>query len=125
MARGTVAAFFHHAATSESTSAPLGSTAPRSSRSIGRAGRSVCTRLRATFMTISLANGRSEAWEQARTGHTSRLRINRYRRTARSVAELGLGELRSLDRAIPELAPHEASLEANNCDGEGESARKT
>jgi hypothetical protein len=30
--------------------------------------------------------------------------INRYRRQARTWAELGLGELSALDRALPELA---------------------
>lgn len=59
--------------------------------------------LRATFITIALANGRSEAWVQDRTGHRSSIMLNRYRRAARSVAELGLGELRSLVDAIPEL----------------------
>jgi hypothetical protein len=40
--------------------------------------------------------------------------INRYRRPARTWAELGLGELLALDQALPELAaiaprlPHEA-----------------
>jgi hypothetical protein len=59
---------------------------------------------RATFITIALANGRSEAWVQDRTGHRSSVMINRYRRAARTAAELGLGELAPLDRAIPELA---------------------
>jgi len=59
---------------------------------------------RATFITVALANGRSEAWVQDRTGHKSSIMINRYRRAARSVAELGLGELRSLAEAVPELA---------------------
>jgi integrase len=38
---------------------------------------------RATFITISLANGKSEAWVQDRTGHKSSIMINRYRRVAR------------------------------------------
>jgi integrase len=59
--------------------------------------------LRATFVTLSLANGKSEAWVSARTGHRSSDMINRYRRIAQSVAELSLGELRSLVLAIPEL----------------------
>lgn len=59
--------------------------------------------LRATMITIALANGRSETWVQDRTGHTSSVMVNRYRRAARSYAELGLGELRPLDEAIPEL----------------------
>ncbi len=59
--------------------------------------------LRATFVTLSLANGRSETWVADRTGHRSSIMINTYRRAARSVAELGLGGLASLDVAIPEL----------------------
>ena len=42
---------------------------------------------------------------QDRTGHTSSNMINLYRRTARTAAELGLGELLPLDEAIPELRP--------------------
>jgi hypothetical protein len=60
--------------------------------------------LRGTFVTLALANGRSEAWVADRTGHTTSAMINRYRRTARSATELGLGLLAPLDEAIPELA---------------------
>ena len=60
--------------------------------------------LRATFITVSLANGRSESWVSDRTGHRSSMMINRYRRAARSLAELGLGTLAPLDEVIPELA---------------------
>jgi len=59
--------------------------------------------LRATFITVSLANGRSETWVADRTGHRSSQMINRYRRAARTLAELGLGQLTPLDQAIPEL----------------------
>lgn len=58
---------------------------------------------RATFITIALANGRSETWVADRTGHKSSNQINGYRRAARTAAELGLGELVPLDVAIPEL----------------------
>jgi integrase len=58
---------------------------------------------RATFITVALANGKSEAWVQDRTGHRSSVMINRYRRAARTAAELGLGELRALDSAVPEV----------------------
>ena len=68
--------------------------------------------LRATFVTISLATGKSEAWVCDRTGHRSSQMVNRYRRAARSVAELGLGELARLDEAIPELRP-EGQLATN------------
>jgi len=59
--------------------------------------------LRATFVTLSLANGHSEIWVSDRTGHRSSIMINQYRRAARTAAELNLGELAPLDSAIPEL----------------------
>jgi len=62
-----------------------------------------CHDLRATLVTISLANGKTEAWIADRTGHRSSEMINRYRRAARTVAELGLGELVQLDEGIPEI----------------------
>jgi hypothetical protein len=60
--------------------------------------------LRATFVTLALANGKTEAWIADRTGHRSSVMINRYRRAARKVEELGLGTLTPLHLAIPELA---------------------
>jgi integrase len=63
--------------------------------------------LRATFVTVSLANGRTETWVADRTGHRSSVMINRYRRAARTWAELAMGPLAPLDEAIPELRlPH-------------------
>ncbi len=61
--------------------------------------------LRATFVTLSLANGKSETWVADRTGHRSSVMLNAYRRVARQVAELNLGALLPLDEAIPELRP--------------------
>ena len=61
--------------------------------------------LRATFVTTSLAIGKSETWVSDRTGHRSTVMIARYRRTARQFAELDLGPLSLLDVAIPELRP--------------------
>jgi integrase len=60
--------------------------------------------LRATFVTLSLANGRSEDWVMRRTGHSSSIMLNRYRRESRTAQELGLGWLLPLHEAIPELA---------------------
>ena len=40
--------------------------------------------LRATFITLALATGRTETWVQDRTGHTTSGMINRYRRQARA-----------------------------------------
>jgi len=59
--------------------------------------------LRGTFVTLSLANGKTETWVADRTGHKSSTMINGYRRLARSARELGLGPLKPLDQAIPEL----------------------
>jgi len=45
----------------------------------------------------------TESWVQDRTGHRSSDMINRYRRVARTAAELRLGECLPLDLAIPEF----------------------
>src|SRR5215831_17783569 len=63
--------------------------------------------LRATFITINMALGRSEAWICDRTGHRSSQMLNTYRRAARTAAELGLGDLAPLDECVPELSPSE------------------
>src|SRR5450432_512707 len=52
--------------------------------------------LRGTFVTVSLANGKSEAWVSDRTGHRSSQMINNYKRTARSFMELEAGQLAPL-----------------------------
>jgi integrase len=81
--------------------------------------------LRATFVTVSLANGKTETWVADRTGHRSSAMINRYRRrrAARTWAELSLGPLTALDEAIPELSlPLALPLEAAK--GEGPVAAK-
>lgn len=56
--------------------------------------------LRGTFVTLALANGKTETWVSDRTGHASSQMINRYRRAARSAQELELGELDPLDAAL-------------------------
>ena len=72
-----------------------------------------CHDLRGTFITISLANGKTESWVQDRTGHTTSAMINRYRRAARSATELGLGALVPLSQAVPELSsPSDGPSEA-------------
>ncbi|WP_437686507.1 tyrosine-type recombinase/integrase [Sorangium sp. So ce176] len=58
---------------------------------------------RSTIITVALANGRSETWIDDRAGRRSSVRRQRYRRAARTFAELGLGELASLAEGIPEL----------------------
>src|SRR5436305_11394644 len=60
--------------------------------------------LRGTFVTLALANGKSESWISDRTGHRSSQMIARYKRNARTFAELHLGTLAALNAAIPELA---------------------
>jgi integrase len=60
--------------------------------------------LRATFITVALANDRSEAWVTDRTGHESSVMLAKYKRAARTVAELGAGDMLPLDQAVPELA---------------------
>jgi integrase len=56
--------------------------------------------LRATFVTLALAAGRSETWVSDRTGHRSSVMIANYRRAARTASELGLGELDPLEQAV-------------------------
>jgi integrase len=60
--------------------------------------------LRATFVTLALASGETETWVCDRTGHRSSSMLNRYRRAARTAAELGLGWLKPMHEVIPELA---------------------
>jgi integrase len=59
--------------------------------------------LRGSFITLALANGRSEAWVSDRTGHTTSQMINRYRRKAREASELELGDWVDLADALPEF----------------------
>jgi len=59
--------------------------------------------LRGTFVTVALANNRTESWISDRTGHRSSQMINNYKRTARGFQELELGDLVPLDQALPEL----------------------
>jgi hypothetical protein len=77
--------------------------------------------LRSTFVTLALANGKTEAWVMDRTGHTASAMLNRYRRAARFAQELELGGLLPLDEAIPELKPATSSptdYPARNGDGQ-------
>ena len=59
--------------------------------------------LRATFVTVSLANGKTEQWVMDRTGHKSSQMIALYARQARTWAELNLGPLLPLDTLLPEM----------------------
>ena len=59
--------------------------------------------LRATFVTVALATGKTETWVADRTGHRSSTMIYKYRRQARAHQELALGGLLPLVVAIPEF----------------------
>jgi hypothetical protein len=52
------------------------------------------------FVTLALAADRTEAWVTDRTGHRSSDMVHRYKRTARTARELGLGWLVPLDVAV-------------------------
>lgn len=56
--------------------------------------------MRATFVTVSLAEGRTETWIRDRTSHKSTAMIDRYRRTARQFVELDLGPLGNLGEVL-------------------------
>ncbi|MDF3071599.1 MAG: putative integrase/recombinase [Polyangiaceae bacterium] len=55
--------------------------------------------LRATFATLSLANGKTETWVADPTGHRTGQMISRYRSAAGSATELELGARRRDTRA--------------------------
>ena len=59
--------------------------------------------LRASFITVNLALGKTEAWITDRTGHRSSQMIYTYKRAARTIADLNLGGFAPLHQAIPEL----------------------
>lgn len=65
--------------------------------------------LRATFVTVALAAGRTEAWVTARTGHRSSGQVATYRRLAQTFTDVGAGWFASMVDAIPELAEDAAA----------------
>jgi hypothetical protein len=78
--------------------------------------------LRATFVMVSLANGKTEQWVSDRTGHRSSQMLALYTRQTRQWNELELGALRPMDALLPEMAtvasvPPEASVEAHGGEG--------
>ncbi len=75
--------------------------------------------LRASMVTIGLANGRTEDHIRRRTGHTSSA-LERYRRVAATLRELTLGDWSPLDLAIPELAAVAAANAAAERGGNSE-----
>ena len=56
--------------------------------------------LRATFVTVSLAEGRNDTWIRDRTAHKTMTMVDRYRRTARQFAELDVGSLVDLVQGL-------------------------
>ncbi|MGH7439081.1 MAG: hypothetical protein ACRENE_25615, partial [Polyangiaceae bacterium] len=65
--------------------------------------------LRATFITVSLASGRTWEWCQQRTGHGDAMK-QKYRRTSATWTAQRQGDLAPLHLAIPELAAHGAAI---------------
>jgi integrase len=59
--------------------------------------------LRATFVTLALALGKTEDWVMRRTGHSSSVMLARYRRDAETLREHDLGWLADLAASIPEF----------------------
>ncbi len=59
--------------------------------------------LRATFVTVSLASGRTEQWVTDRMGQKSSAMVALYARRARPWSELNLGTLGPLDELPPEV----------------------
>ncbi len=59
--------------------------------------------LRATFVTLALALGKTEDWVTRRTGHSSSIMLARYRRDAQTIREHDLGWLVNLHEHIPEF----------------------
>lgn len=56
--------------------------------------------MRATFVTLALAEGKPDTWIRDRTAHKSTSMIDRYRRAARQFAELSVGSLPDLVEAL-------------------------
>jgi hypothetical protein len=74
--------------------------------------------MRAVFVTVSLANGKTEKWVTDRTGHKSSQMLETYSRQARTWEELGLGTLEPLDELLPELeGPQTGPAEAQGESG--------
>lgn len=74
--------------------------------------------LRATFVTLSLACGKTETYVMDRTGHKSSTMVHAYRRAARSAKEARLGWLAPLDESVPEIARMAQALPQDRQEGE-------
>lgn len=56
--------------------------------------------MRATFVTVSLAEGKNETWIRDHTAHKTTAMVDRYRRQARQFEELKVGPLADLVQAM-------------------------
>lgn len=56
--------------------------------------------LRATFITLALAAGKTETWVMDRTGHTTSAQLQQYRRPARLAEELAMGWFDPMDQLL-------------------------
>ena len=74
--------------------------------------------LRGTFVTVSLANGKTEQWVTDRTGHKSSQMLALYTRQARTWSEIGLGTLAALDELLPEMRAEVTPKKADPMGGE-------
>ncbi len=68
--------------------------------------------LRATFVTVSLATGKPDAWIRDRTSHKTISMLDRYRRAARTLEELNAGPLAPMLNAVAGLRVNGASTAA-------------
>ncbi len=81
--------------------------------------------LRATFVTVSLANGKTEQWVSDRTGHRSSQMLALYTRQARQWSELELGALQPMDALLPEMTEAPPPPRPQPTDEEPGAARTT
>lgn len=65
---------------------------------------------RSAFVTVKLANGKSETWVMDRTGHTTSQMLQKYRRASRNHDQAHLGDFVPLHDALPELRVREGAL---------------
>ncbi len=77
---------------------------------------------RHSFVTRSLALGKSDDWVRQRTGHTTD-QLRTYREPARAYAELEPAELLPLDRAIPEFRSDGDAAAGGDPEGDPESSK--